>query len=43
MTKRKVHGLFDIFLLVLVLDVHNIVRHVPGVLESVFNQFLLKK
>ena len=37
MTKRKVHELFDILLLVLVLDFHHAVQHVPEVLERVFN------
>ena len=39
MAKRKVH---DVLLLLLILDVHHGVQHVPGVLESVFNRFLLK-
>ena len=40
--KRKVHELHDLLLLVLVLDVYHGVQHVPEVLESVFNQFILK-
>ena len=42
MAKRKVHELLDLLLLVLVRDVSNDVQHVPEVLESVFNQFILK-
>ena len=40
--KRKVHELLDVLLLVPVFDVHHGVQHVPEVLESVFNLFLLK-
>ena len=41
MAKRKVE-LLDILLLVLGLNVHHGVQHVPEVLESVFNRFLFK-
>ena len=41
MAKRKVE-LHDILLLVLGLNVHHGVQHVPEVLESVFNRFLFK-
>ena len=42
MAKRKVHELLEVILLVLCIDVHHGVQHVPGALKSVFNQFLLK-
>ena len=42
MVKRKVHDLLDVFLLVLVLEVHLVVQHVLEVLEGFFNLFLLK-
>ena len=42
MAKGKVYEILDVLLLVLVLDVNYGVQHVPQVLESVFNRFLLK-
>ena len=42
MAKRKFHELLDVLLLVLFLNVHHGVQHVPEVLESVFNRFLYK-
>ena len=42
MVKRKVHDLLDVFLLVLVLNVHHYVQHVLEVLEGFYNLFLLK-
>ena len=42
MTKKLFHLLLDELLLVLDIDVHHGVQHVPEVLENICNQFPVK-
>jgi len=42
MAKSQVHELLYLLLLVLLLDIHQGVQHVPEVGKNVFNRFLFK-